>query len=648
MFNKMRVSTKIIIPIVFILAVGNVITNYITTSQMNTLAQNSAKDSLSMLTDSIFITLRNAMNTGDPAVIQHAEEQSRKEIKGLKNLTVAKSKGTIELYSPQTSFTKDKDILSAFNSKKEIVLDIYKGDSHDIRVLRPMIATNDCLMCHANQKEGDVVGVIDLTFSLEKADSVISDTLVFIISVSVLFILITLSVVWLVVKRVTDPLKKLKYELEEFFSFLAKEKNTIEPFKVHSMDEIGEMVVAINTNIIKTIEGINKDADAIKDSASICEEASLGELSVKINAVANNPEINNLVEIVNKLLSSLQYNINRTLNSLSHYSSDEYSTRINSQGKTTGEIKELFTQVDFLGETLTKLSGQNLHNGKALQQTSEVFSKNVEKLTNSSAEQAESLSRTSAVLNEVTNNLYNTTENSKKMSQYASEVTTSSTKGHELATKTAVAMKNINEKVNAITESISVIDQIAFQTNILSLNAAVEAATAGEAGKGFAVVAQEVRNLASRSAEAASEIKELVQIATSQANDGTKIATEMIDGYEVLNQNIESTTSLIDIVSSDTEQQRVKIVDINSDISVLDKMTQENAKIASATHLVAQQASDIAQKIVNDAKGKEFTGKEGIKVRENIINPFFEGTERRRIEKGLKVERKGTKADRKN
>ena len=648
MFNKMRVSTKIIIPIIFILAVGNVITNYITTSQMNTLAQNSAKDSLSMLTDSIFISLRNAMNTGDPSTIKEAEEQSRTEIKGLKNLTVAKSKETIELYSPETSFTTDRDILNSFNSKKEIVLDIYNGDSHDLRVLRPMIATNDCLMCHANQKEGDVIGVIDLTFSLDKADNVISDTLLFIISVSLLFILITLGVVWLVAKKVTDPLQELKVELAEFFSFLSKEKSTIEPFKVHSMDEIGEMVVAINTNIARTIDGINKDADAIKESASVCEKASLGHLSVKIKTKASNPEINNLVEIVNKLLSSLEYNINRILNSLNHYSSDEYSSRINSQGKTTGEIKQLFEQVDFLGETLTKLSGQNLHNGKALQQTSDIFSKNVEKLANSSQEQASSLSDTSGTLNEVTNDLYDTTQNSKKMSQYASEVTTSSAQGHELARKTAVAMKNINEKVNAITESIGVIDQISFQTNILSLNAAVEAATAGEAGKGFAVVAQEVRNLASRSAEAASEIKGLVEIATSQANDGTKIATEMIEGYKVLNQNIESTTSLIDIVSNDTEQQRVKIEYINKDISVLDKITQENAKIASATQLVAQQASDIAQKIVNDAKGKVFDGKEEIKVRENIIDPFFEGNERRKIEKGMKIERKGTKADRKH
>ena len=112
------------------------------------------------------------------------------------------------------------------------------------------------------------------------------------------------------------------------------------------------------------------------------------------------------------------------------------------------------------------------------------------------------------------------------MAQYAQNVTKIKDIGKELAYKTASSMEEINTQVHAINEAISVIDQIAFQTNILSLNAAVEAATAGEAGKGFAVVAAEVRNLASRSAEAANEIKTIVLNATTKAKEGKEITSK--------------------------------------------------------------------------------------------------------------------------
>ena len=123
------------------------------------------------------------------------------------------------------------------------------------------------------------------------------------------------------------------------------------------------------------------------------------------------------------------------------------------------------------------------------------------------------------------------------MSNLASQLQISSKNGEVLASKTTQAMDDIDAQVNSINDAITVIDQIAFQTNILSLNAAVEAATAGEAGKGFAVVAQEVRNLASRSAEAAKEIKKIVEMATAKANEGKAIANEMINGYTTLNSN---------------------------------------------------------------------------------------------------------------
>jgi methyl-accepting chemotaxis protein len=167
------------------------------------------------------------------------------------------------------------------------------------------------------------------------------------------------------------------------------------------------------------------------------------------------------------------------------------------------------------------------------------------------------------------------------MSQLANEVTASSNEGQKLAEQTATSMQNINTKVNAINEAISVIDQIAFQTNILSLNAAVEAATAGEAGKGFAVVAQEVRNLASRSAEAANEIKTLVESATAKANEGKEISTKMIAGFDTLNTNINLMAETIKSVTISSNEQQKNMHDINSAIDELGRYIQQSAEVTN-------------------------------------------------------------------
>jgi methyl-accepting chemotaxis protein len=180
-------------------------------------------------------------------------------------------------------------------------------------------------------------------------------------------------------------------------------------------------------------------------------------------------------------------------------------------------------------------------------------------------------------------------------------------------------MDEINTQVNLISDAISIIDQIAFQTNILSLNAAVEAATAGEAGKGFAVVAAEVRNLASRSAEAAREIKSIVENATKKANEGKNIANSMIDGYKQLNQNIMLTTNLISDIQNASKEQLSGIEQINDAVNSLDRQTQQNAAIASQTHDVAVITDDIAKLVVVNANEKEFLGKNEVKAKNIII-----------------------------
>jgi methyl-accepting chemotaxis protein len=328
----------------------------------------------------------------------------------------------------------------------------------------------------------------------------------------------------------------------------------------------------------------------------------------------SNPALMELKNVLNNMAANLESNIDNVLNIIEEYAHYNYLNKI-----PTKNIKEhllrLANGVNILGDSITQMLVENKSNGLTLDESSDILLRNVDKLNQSSNEAAASLEETAAALEEVTSNVRNNTENITKMAMLSNEVTSSVTHGEKLATQTTVAMDEINTQVNAINDAISVIDQIAFQTNILSLNAAVEAATAGEAGKGFAVVAAEVRNLASRSAEAAKEIKTIVETATTKANYGKQIAGNMIEGYKQLNQNISHTINLISDIQSASKEQLLGIEQINDAVNQLDQQTQQNAAVASQTHDVAVITDEIAKIIVSDANAKEFEGKKDVKAK---------------------------------
>jgi methyl-accepting chemotaxis protein len=269
----------------------------------------------------------------------------------------------------------------------------------------------------------------------------------------------------------------------------------------------------------------------------------------------------------------------------------------------------LATGINSLDNAITQMLIENKQNGLTLKNKSNSLLTNVESLNTSSSEAAASLEETAAALEEMTSTITSNSDKISQMSTFAGKVTSSASIGEEETNKTMSAMDDINEQVTAINDSIGVIDQIAFQTNILSLNAAVEAATAGEAGKGFAVVAQEVRNLASRSADAAREIKSIVESATVKATAGKEIAQNMLTGYQNLNENINKTIDLIKEVDVSSKEQQTGIEQINNTVTQLDRQTQQNAAVALQTNDIALTTQELSEKIVEKADEKEFEGK---------------------------------------
>jgi|TARA_R110002033_G_scaffold10172_8_gene33413 methyl-accepting chemotaxis protein len=532
-----------------------------------------------------------------------------KDINELKNVKIDfLQKNSEQIDELLIDIKKYQNIFEKYSTTKIDNLD--NGITNDSNELQSM---SGVMISTVQSIEGGLNEIHDQAISFKERALYLQD-LVLIALASVSILVFTL-ISFLISRTIVRSLKNFRSGLISFFAYLNKETDEIELLDDKNKDEFGEMAKVVNGSIINTKKGLEEDNTLIEQAISVLAKFEQGDLYQRIQMNVSNPSLNKLKDVLNDMAQTIETNINNVLYIVEEYARYNYLGRINEDGLKEHLLK-LASGVNNLGNATTQMLCENKANGLTLDESSDILLINVEKLNQSSNETAASLEETSAALEQITSNIKNNTENIDKMAKLSNGVTLSVEKGQLLASNTSIAMEDINKQVTSINEAINVIDQIAFQTNILSLNAAVEAATAGEAGKGFAVVAQEVRNLATRSAEAAREIKTLVENALIKANEGKTIASDMINGYGELNKNISQTMGLISDIETASKEQFQGIEQINNTVTILDRQTQQNAAVAANTHEVAAITDNIAKLIVKNANEKEFIGKDEIKAKQ--------------------------------
>ncbi|WP_051145089.1 methyl-accepting chemotaxis protein [Thiomicrorhabdus sp. Kp2] len=329
---------------------------------------------------------------------------------------------------------------------------------------------------------------------------------------------------------------------------------------------------------------------------TMVEKAARGHIGEQIDVSALDGFIRDLGEQIN-FMSKAIHEANNNISHVIHFLAEgDLTHRVEGDYEADlGEMKNAINDsLDTLSRTISQVDVSIRNIAEDIDATTE---RNTD-LSRRIGQQAAELENTASTMEEITAAVRNNADNAQQANALTVDASRSLDQGSQIMQKTIGAMQDIKASSDQIQQIIGLIDSIAFQTNLLALNAAVEAARAGEHGRGFAVVAGEVRNLAGKSAEAAKDIKTLIDRSVSQVIEGTRLAEQSGSSLDELGHSMQQVTQMISEIATSSLEQSQGIEQLNQAIVSLDSNTQENAQLVQLSAESALAISEQSQQLV--------------------------------------------------